>query len=706
MGEMVKGRVSVIIPGRVEVHFQQTVDLALERATGDIEIVAIADGELNRVPPPISDDPRVRVIALKDSIGQRAGYNLGVRESTGEYVMKIDAHAMLSPGYDEALKASCGERDVIIPEMSRLNVHTEPWSRKRGRTRFMYFGLDMYCHYWNDYEKRPEGQGDVAEVMTGQGSCWFTRREWNDHIGLLDENVGSWGNVGIEVSLRAWLCGGRQLVNKKVWQAHYFRKDEGGFPYALTGRDVARAHNYTRKNYYFNDQAFENQTRSFRWLIEKFGPIPGWEAYLVDQFTSPRVIVYYTDSQLDERLARAVRKQIAKVVGPIPIVSVSQKPLDFGENVCVGEKPRAYKSMYEQLLAGLEAVPEGSIVYPCEHDVFYHPSHFAFLPERKDIAYFNRARYYYAHGTNSFLKARGRKALSQCVCYREFLIEHCQERLKLWEETGDGGRMQIAYENFTSARPNVDIRHGGNLTPDGDYKRGWKRGEKRNTVYNLPGWGSPRWFEKKVDWQEPKLETPTEPGEAGPYLHHKFRRWLPQVSPIRIPRMRRKQLGNICQQLGFRKGAEIGVRDGAFSKELCHRNPGVELLCVDLWGAYYHFDDQYGENNYDEAVKRLSEYKATLVKATSIEAAHNVEDGSLDFVYIDADHRFDWVMEDIITWSRKVRPGGMVAGHDYYRFRNAGVVQAVDIYTQMHGIDEWFITDEKEASFFWAKQND
>ena len=79
-------------------------------------------------------------------------------------------------------------------------------------------------------------QAEYPEVMTGQGSCWFTTREWNDYIGLLDEGVGSWGNVGIEVSLRTWLCGGTQIVNKKAWQAHWFRKDEGGFPYPMDGR--------------------------------------------------------------------------------------------------------------------------------------------------------------------------------------------------------------------------------------------------------------------------------------------------------------------------------------------------------------------------------------------------------------------------------------------------------------------------------------
>ncbi len=236
---MVKGRLSAIVPGRCEKYFQQTIDSAIEMATGDIEVVAVVDGYVPD-PPLVAKDDRVKIISLEKAIGQRAAYNLGVRESTGEYVMKIDAHALLSRGYDVELKSHCPPKTVVLPEMRRLNVHE--WKDKpRGKTHFMYFGTDLYCHYWKGYRKRPGTNVDYPEVMTGQGSCWFTTREWNDYIGLLDEGVGSWGNVGIEISLRTWLCGGSQIVNKKVWQAHWFRRDEVGVPYPMSGRRVAKA---------------------------------------------------------------------------------------------------------------------------------------------------------------------------------------------------------------------------------------------------------------------------------------------------------------------------------------------------------------------------------------------------------------------------------------------------------------------------------
>jgi len=140
----VKGCVSVIIPGRCEDYFQQTIDSALERATGDVEVVAVIDG-YEPDPPLVARDERVKLIHLDKSIGQRAAYNLGVRESTGEYVMKIDAHALLSPGYDDALKAHCPPQTTVLPVMKRLDVHK--WAHKpRGSVSFMFFGLDLYCH--------------------------------------------------------------------------------------------------------------------------------------------------------------------------------------------------------------------------------------------------------------------------------------------------------------------------------------------------------------------------------------------------------------------------------------------------------------------------------------------------------------------------------------------------------------------------------
>jgi glycosyltransferase involved in cell wall biosynthesis len=692
MAEIAPGRVSVIIPGRCEPYFQQTVTDVLARATGDIEVVAVVDGP-GQEPVVESSDPRAKVIVLDKSIGQRAAYNLGVKESSGEFVMKIDAHALLSEGFDEVLKSHCPSQTVVLPEMRRLNVHK--WEPKpRLKTLFMYIGLNMYCHYWRDYRKRPEAEGDYPEVMTGQGSCWFTRRDWNDHIGLLDEGVGSWGNVGIEVSLRTWLCGGSQIVNKNVWQAHWFRKDEGGFTYPMDGRKVAKAHRYTRENYYFNDNAFENQTRPFKWLIEKFAPVPGWEIYLADEFKVPRTIIYYTDHHIDPDLMRACQKNLLAVTAhQIPIISVSQQPLNFGKNICVGEKPRSNRSIYEQILAGLEAAEPESIIYLCEHDVAYQPSHFAHVPAIKERIEYNQNRYYWAPGQSNYLMARGKWPLSQLVAYREYLME--QVKIALEKEAPSSELYRgVRTHRFESERPNVDIRHGKNFSQDGKWKKSYYGGDLAYTTSNIGHWGSPGHMLKKLKWNpQPEMLS---------LLcrllrnHYGLDRFTP--APVRVKGLHRVDISKLIGLMGLKKGAEVGVSRGEHSEVMLQNIPGCELLCVDSW------DGEYWGKHYEDAQKRLAPYNATLIRKPSLEAARDVPLLSLDFVYIDASHDVDNVMLDLIVWSRRVKQGGIVAGHDYDHPHRRGVIPAVNTYTGWHGITEWFLTDQKrEASFIWMK---
>jgi predicted O-methyltransferase YrrM len=64
------------------------------------------------------------------------------------------------------------------------------------------------------------------------------------------------------------------------------------------------------------------------------------------------------------------------------------------------------------------------------------------------------------------------------------------------------------------------------------------------------------------------------------------------------------------------------------------------------------------------------------IRGGSSESARFFEDGSVDFVFIDADHVYDRVKEDILAWLPKVKPGGIIAGHDY-NAAHQGVLQAV-----------------------------
>jgi hypothetical protein len=179
-------------------------------------------------------------------------------------------------------------------------------------------------------------------------------------------------------------------------------------------------------------------------------------------------------------------------------------------------------------------------------------------------------------------------------------------------------------------------------------------------------------------------------------------------SPVHLERFSRRNLSKWFRILGYKTGAEIGVAEGRHSKQMCEQNPGVQLLCVDTWEKYSGNrrggPQSQHDRNYKIAKRILRPFSCQIVKAFSMDAVREVPPESLDFVYIDGNHAFDYVMQDIIEWGKRVRRGGIISGHDYYHFRGAGVVEAVDVYTHIHGVRGWFLTNEaKEKSWFFVK---
>lgn len=146
---------------------------------------------------------------------------------------------------------------------------------------------------------------------------------------------------------------------------------------------------------------------------------------------------------------------------------------------------------------------------------------------------------------------------------------------------------------------------------------------------------------------------------------------------------KREELGILYQEFYLTgTGAEIGVKKGKFSKQILNHWKGT-LLCVDVWTD---------EDDYFDA-KNLLPSQAVLIKDFSVEAAKRIKDESLDFVYIDADHRFESVMHDINAWFPKIRKGGIVSGHDYCRYlEHFGVIEAVNEFCSSNGYSDLRLT--------------
>lgn len=193
-------------------------------------------------------------------------------------------------------------------------------------------------------------------------------------------------------------------------------------------------------------------------------------------------IVYYTDNVLKKPFLKTIRKRLKLSAGNIPIVWVSQKPIDEENNIVWGKLSRNYYSMCLQILSGIQAI-KADVIYFAEHDVIYHPSHFDFIPPREDTFYYNQNKWWLRskNGLTSFpWKVKNNKgfSLSQLVAYKELLKQHYIERVKCYESgikmtdisVEPGHRSTsiftncIKVDNFCSQWPNIDIRHGNNYT--------------------------------------------------------------------------------------------------------------------------------------------------------------------------------------------------------------------------------------------------
>lgn len=97
-------------------------------------------------------------------------------------------------------------------------------------------------------------------------------------------------------------------------------------------------------------------------------------------------VVYYTSNKEDEQFENKINKKLLKVIGDIPLISVSQKPMNFGKNICVGKLPFCDVSAHKQLLIGLEEA-KTEFVLAAESDCLYPPEYFTFIPPTKDNVY-------------------------------------------------------------------------------------------------------------------------------------------------------------------------------------------------------------------------------------------------------------------------------------------------------------------------------
>lgn len=539
---------SIIIPGRNEEFMARTVQDLLEHIEGNTEIIIVLDGYMPR--DPIKPDQRITIIYNPEAKGQRAASNQAARIAKGKYLMKVDAHCAFDQGFDvkmlDAFKKT-GDNVTMVPLMR--NLHAFDWICEEGHRRYQSpsgpcetcgkpttkdvcwfpkpspatftfrFDKTMHFQYYGELAKDQEnvkgailhdGTRDVnlRETMSIQGSCFMLTKEKWFELDISSEEFHSWGQQGVEVACKTWLSGGQVISNINTWYAHMFRTRGGdfGFPYPNPQDKVNENRELSRE--LFQRDKWPLAKRKFQWLLDKFNP-PDWGL--------SKGIIYYTPNDLNEKVAKPVRDRLLNISESknIPIVSSSLKKMEFGvKNIRFPSLKKGFLTMFKQILAALQN-SKSDIIFFCEHDVLYDPSHFDFTPADENTFYYNQNVWMLRAEDGHCLHFDVNQLSGLCV-YRDAAIKHFRERYAMAEEAYNRlnetefnrfirnmgfepfthnrviWKNQFPYKTWKSDKPNVDIKHGGNATG-----QRWNKDQYKNQSLlvnwiegnEIPGWG-------------------------------------------------------------------------------------------------------------------------------------------------------------------------------------------------------------------------
>lgn len=148
-------------------------------------------------------------------------------------------------------------------------------------------------------------------------------------------------------------------------------------------------------------------------------------------------------------------------------------------------------------------------------------------------------------------------------------------------------------------------------------------------------------------------------------------------------------------------GIEIGVKTGKFSDIILKRSKLKTLISLDSWNNAL---------DMQEAFKRLGRRsRSVCIRANSNAGVNIFQDNFFDFIYIDANHVFKHIDQDLRNWWPKLKPGGLISGHDYqehvYNGNKFGVIEAVDAFVKEHRLKLHLTGEPRFPSWYFFKPN-
>ena len=684
------GKLSIVIPSRDEKFLTPTIDDIFRNARAeDTEVIAVLDsnvwpGDWKEV---TDRHPRLHTIHHGSSRGMRAAINSGVASAKSrgaKYVMKLDGHCALDEGFDVKLLDTIEPNWIVIPRRKRLDA--DNWTLTDTHKPDVDYHYLSFPDDPNDFggpglngkiwPGRAIARKDIPidDEMASQGSAWLCAIDHFYELELMDEqSYGPFWNESQEILLKCWLSGGRGVINKNTWYAHLHKGSKHGRGYKLPESWLQQGATFT-KNWIWND-AWDKQTKPFSWLIEHFWPVPTWPENweeLLYATRKPRVVGGQAGADLDGSVGVVgTRTDNGNAHGSTLVIHEA----DYGV------PPEQWIDVRErlQLLVrnnSLDIVVNNSTLTPDANP---------FRGKKKTL------KVVYSIDSDERITRRveekdwliiGPVAQRRTVNEAERFIADTYDKVKLMRK--DQALAEIdpgkEYDEVIAERSRLNNPTAGPLI---------------TSLRQLP---------------------PMTAAALNDYLIRKFSispQRLRGPMPIELRDFHRNDLAQLFAELGFKRGAEIGVAEGNYSEVLLKANPECELLLVDPW---HHYSDnpqgkskekhEYAES---ETKRKTAPYpNAKMHVGVSMEVVRSVEFESLDFVYLDANHSYPYIMSDLIEWTKRVRSGGIVALDDIYRLDvarwGAGPMEAIYDYTRAMRINPWWlISAHKSVDAFFVK---
>ena len=196
-----------------------------------------------------------------------------------------------------------------------------------------------------------------------------------------------------------------------------------------------------------------------------------------------KTILYYTHNRENPSFEQKIMDNIKEKAGDIPIISISHKPIEMGNNICVGDVGLSYRNEWRQILIGAKETNSQFLIF-CESDVLYPQEYFDFTPPKDGIWRYDNVWMCF-HGKGMPQSFRRKKYTEGAqICSREYVINRIEEQLKgqpMWydgrEYIKDNGKKRLTlrkmpFEFFHGDTPLISFKTGNGVRMGTDVMKG------------------------------------------------------------------------------------------------------------------------------------------------------------------------------------------------------------------------------------------